>query len=82
MTIYSRLLRPDLIQIKGDVASVVYPLDKLSNGHIPPEDACNTYRALYAYLEEFAVDTKMHVHLEKNIIFSNVLQLEAVPQKS
>jgi len=42
---------------------------ELSGGYSPPADACTTYRALYAKLEEFESDLHRHVHLENNVLF-------------
>lgn len=52
-------------------------LAELSDGFTPPVDACNTFRALYAYLEEFQGKTKEHIHLENNILFPKAIALEA-----
>lgn len=41
----------------------------LSNDFMPPEDACNTYRAAYEALADFEKDLHQHVHLENNILF-------------
>lgn len=41
----------------------------LSDDFTPPADACNTYRATYAKLEEFETDLHRHVHLENNVLF-------------
>ncbi|MEL7612537.1 iron-sulfur cluster repair protein YtfE [Vreelandella titanicae] len=35
----------------------------------PPEDACTTWRALYAGLSEFRNDLMEHIHLENNLLF-------------
>lgn len=51
-------------------------IEALSNGYTPPDDACNTFRALYASLKEFDADTKKHVHLENNILFPETVRLE------
>lgn len=48
----------------------------LSNNYTPPENACNTFRAMYAKLEEFEQDLHLHIHLENNILFPGALQLE------
>lgn len=48
----------------------------LTNGYTPPEGACNTFRALYAKLEEFEQDLHQHIHLENNILFPKAIQLE------
>ncbi|PHR72531.1 MAG: iron-sulfur cluster repair di-iron protein [Lutibacter sp.] len=49
---------------------------KLSNNYTPPESACNTFRALYAKLEEFEQDLHQHIHLENNILFPKAILLE------
>ncbi|WP_347921826.1 iron-sulfur cluster repair di-iron protein [Pontimicrobium sp. SW4] len=48
----------------------------LSNNYAPPEEACNTFRALYSKLEEFEQDLHQHIHLENNILFPKAIQLE------
>lgn len=45
----------------------------LSDDFTPPDWACNTYRALYAKLEEFEDDLHRHVHLENNVLFPKAL---------
>ena len=50
---------------------------KLSNDFTPPADACTTYRILYQNLEAFEKDLHKHVHLENNILFPKVLELES-----
>ena len=49
---------------------------KLSNNYAPPEEACNTFRALYAKLQEFEQDLHQHIHLENNILFPKTKILE------
>ncbi len=49
----------------------------LSNNYTPPESACNTYRVLFAKLEEFENDLHQHIHLENNILFPKAIKLEA-----
>lgn len=50
---------------------------RLSDNFAVPEDACNTYRALYGFLTEFEATTKKHIHLENNILFPKAIRLEA-----
>lgn len=57
----------------GDTMRIIA---ELSNNYTPPESACNTYRVLYALLEEFENDLHRHVHLENNILFPRALELE------
>jgi regulator of cell morphogenesis and NO signaling len=46
-------------------------------GHYqPPDDACPTWRALYAGLAELEADVHQHVHLENNVLFPKVIGLE------
>lgn len=51
-------------------------IEALSDRYTPPEDACNTYRVLYANLAAFDADTKKHIHLENNILFPKTVRLE------
>ena len=51
----------------------------LTGGYVPPSDACNTFRALYAALMELESDLHMHIHLENNILFPRAAELEARP---
>jgi regulator of cell morphogenesis and NO signaling len=39
-----------------------------------PADACNSYRALFAGLQEFEADLHQHIHLENNILFPRAKQ--------
>jgi regulator of cell morphogenesis and NO signaling len=49
---------------------------KLTNNYTPPEDACNTFKALYAALDEFEQDLHQHIHLENNILHLKAKKLE------
>ncbi len=57
--------------------AIMHRIRELSGGFAPPADACTTYRALYANLEEFESDLHRHVHLENNVLFPGVRALEA-----
>jgi len=39
-----------------------------------PTDACNSYRALFAGLQELEADLHRHIHLENNILFPRAAQ--------
>ena len=52
-------------------------ISKLTNTYKTPEGACNTFKALYAKLEEFEDDLHQHVHLENNILFPKAKAIEA-----
>ena len=45
-------------------------LEAITHGHEPPEDACNSWRALYAGTAQFAEDLTQHIHLENNVLFA------------
>jgi len=76
--------------VHGDVGVSTQPLEddhdragelmrrvrSLSDGFTPPPDACATYRATYAKLEEFEADLHRHVHLENNVLFPRAAALE------
>lgn len=59
-----------------DAGDIIKKIAELSNNFTPPEHACNTYRALYAKLEEYQDDLFEHIHLENNILFPKAIALE------
>ncbi len=52
-------------------------ISRITNHYTPPKGACNTFKALYAKLEEFETDLHKHIHLENNILHPKALALEA-----
>ena len=58
------------------VGDIFKEIARLTNNYTPPEDACNTFRALYAKLDEFEQDLHQHIHLENNILHPKTKQLE------
>ena len=44
-------------------------LEALTNDIAAPADACNTWRALYAGLQQLREDLMQHIHLENNVLF-------------
>lgn len=59
-----------------DAGEVLREISLLSNTYTPPEDACNTFRALYYELAAFEKDLHKHIHLENNILFPRAIALE------
>jgi len=51
-------------------------IHRLTDGFRPPDDACGSYRALYAGLEIFEADLHRHIHLENNILFPRAMGME------
>jgi regulator of cell morphogenesis and NO signaling len=48
-----------------------------ARGYALPDDACASYTALYAGLEQLEADTHLHIHKENNVLFPAVVALEA-----
>ena len=72
------LSRPlDLMQHEHVEAGEIYKKIKtVTNNYQPPLWAIGEFRALYALLEEFENDLNQHVHIENNILFPKVIELE------
>jgi regulator of cell morphogenesis and NO signaling len=49
-------------------------LEDLTHDHTPPDDACTTWRALYAGTCKLVDDVMQHIHLENNVLFPQVAQ--------
>jgi len=49
---------------------------RLTSDYTAPEDACNTFKALYFELAEMESDLHRHIHLENNILFPRAISLE------
>lgn len=47
----------------------------LTAGYTPPDDACGTFRRLYAGLEALERGMHLHIHLENNVLFPRALSL-------
>jgi regulator of cell morphogenesis and NO signaling len=52
-------------------------MSDLTNGYVPPADACNSHRALLRGLAELQSDLHVHIHKENNILFPRASALEA-----
>lgn len=64
-----------MLQEHDDAGAALTRLRELTNGFIPPVDACNTYRALFAGLHELEKDLHRHIHLENSVLFPAALSL-------
>jgi regulator of cell morphogenesis and NO signaling len=49
----------------------------LTDGYVPPDGACNTYRAMLDGLKEIELDMHRHVHKENSILFPRAIEAEA-----
>ena len=52
-------------------------LHRLTDGYVPPADACETYRLCFTELARFDADLRRHIHLEDRVLFPRALTLEA-----
>ncbi|TWU45811.1 Iron-sulfur cluster repair protein YtfE [Novipirellula aureliae] len=50
---------------------------EVTDEFMPPEWACNTYRALLSGLAELEQDMHQHIHKENNVLFPKAVQLES-----
>ncbi|WP_103866475.1 iron-sulfur cluster repair di-iron protein [Aquimarina sp. I32.4] len=53
-------------------------ISRVTNNYTPPQEACTTFKVLYAKLEEFEKDLHKHIHLENNILHVKAIALEKV----
>ncbi len=56
-----------------EVGSALARMRKLSNGFQAPAEACNTYRALFAGLQDLEEDLHRHIHLENAVLFPTAI---------
>lgn len=59
----------DLEEDHEHVGALMRKARDLTDGFQAPEEACATWRATCALLEEFETDLHRHVHLENNVLF-------------
>jgi regulator of cell morphogenesis and NO signaling len=65
------------MEFEHDSAAVALGrMRELTSGYTPPEDACNTFRALLDGLAGFEADLHAHIHKENNILFPRVAETE------
>lgn len=50
-------------------AKHIRALQTLTHSYTPPDDGCNSWRALYTGVEKFVTDLMEHIHLENNVLF-------------
>lgn len=58
-----------MIHEHDEVGSLLGKLRELTGAFQAPEDACNTYRALFAGLADLEMDLHRHIHLENAVLF-------------
>lgn len=66
-----------MMMFEHDAAGdILRELRAATSDYAPPPDACITYQTLYQALAEFEQDLHQHIHLENNILFPRVIELE------
>ena len=58
-----------MLREHDDAGTALAKLRELTNGYQPPAEACNTYRALFAGLNDIEEDLHRHIHLENSVLF-------------
>lgn len=63
-----------VMQMEHDSAGAALKrMRQLTNNYQIPDEACNTWRALWSGLEAFEESLHQHIHLENNILFPRAL---------
>jgi len=57
-----------------DVGRDLLRLREITADYTAPEEACDTWRALYLGLQELEGELKQHIHLENNVLFPRALR--------
>lgn len=60
-----------------EVGRLLRKIRQITDEYKPPSDACNSFLALYAFLEDLERDLHIHIHKENNILHPRVRELEA-----
>lgn len=62
-----------LMQEHDDHGAALRELHELTDGFVPPPEACATWRALYSGLAKLEEELMEHIHLENNVLFPKAL---------
>lgn len=60
--------------LAGDQLAI---LREATNDYVPPDWACNTYRAMLDSLEKLEANMHQHIHKENNVLFPKAIELES-----
>ena len=63
-----------------DTGNALRRLRELTEGYVPPQDACPTYRVMLESLENLEQDLHLHIHKENNLLFPRAQELERTAQ--
>ncbi len=62
-------------QEHDEAGEAISTMRKLTNKYTPPDDACNTFKALLYSLAQIEYEMHQHVHKENNILFPRALKI-------
>jgi regulator of cell morphogenesis and NO signaling len=65
-----------MVQEHEDAGNALARMRELTNGFVPPADACNTFRAYFDALAELERDMHRHVHKENSVLFPKAVEAE------
>lgn len=66
-----RIANGDLEHEHDVAGNLLKQIRTITNGFIPPENACGSYQITYERLAEMEDNTFQHVHLENNVLFKH-----------
>ncbi len=58
------------------VGEIIHRLGEITNDYSAPGDACNSHLVMLQKLKELVEDLIQHIHLENNILFPKIVDLE------
>ena len=65
------------MEVEHDAAgNILAQMRKITSEYQLPDDACESFNALYVGLKELEKDLHEHIHLENNILFPKAIELE------
>lgn len=67
-----------LMSEHDDAGRLLEKLRELTDGYRTPADGCGSYHALFDGLARLEADTHLHIHIENNLLFPAVQELEGV----
>src|SRR5262245_58533697 len=66
-----------MMMMEHDTAGdLLKQLRHVTNGYTSPPDGCASFQTLYQALAAFEADLHQHIHLENNILFPRVVEME------
>jgi regulator of cell morphogenesis and NO signaling len=66
-----------MMQEHDGAGDILRSLRSVTNGYTVPDDACISYRTLFDALRGFEADLHQHIHLENNVLFPRVTEMES-----